>query len=431
MPRSALTGTRIRERRTFLGLKQAELAREVEISPSYLNLIEHNRRRIAGKLLSEIARVLEVDISVLTQGAQVELLESLTQAVADAPKVEVEADRIDEFVGRFPGWAELVQVQHRRIRELHDRIEGLSDRLSHDPRLSSAMHDVLSKVTAIRSAASILYETDDIDEAWRRRFHRNLNTDSLALTESAQDLVTYLDSAESENVTAAGPWEEVEQYLESREFHLPECEPGGDGQLVDLPDEISPMAQDLLATYTARYMREALLVPLDDVETLLATKADPVAWAAEHGVPVATVFRRIASVPPQTAGEGPGMVLCDATGAILLRKPCDGFLSPRSGHGCPLWPVYEALGAPGRPISRVLAHSAAVGTRVRTYAVAEPRWPMGAGAPALVETWMIVLPMTGTPVTDPGLPVGSACRVCSLPLCAARQVPSLLAGRDI
>ena len=44
MPRSTLTGTRIREKRTVQNIRQADLAREVGISPSYLNLIEHNRR---------------------------------------------------------------------------------------------------------------------------------------------------------------------------------------------------------------------------------------------------------------------------------------------------------------------------------------------------------------------------------------------------
>ena len=46
MPRTALTGTRVRERRLLLGLKQADLARTAGISPAYLNLIEHNRRRV-------------------------------------------------------------------------------------------------------------------------------------------------------------------------------------------------------------------------------------------------------------------------------------------------------------------------------------------------------------------------------------------------
>ena len=49
--RAQLTGNRIRERRLVMGMKQADLAAAAGISPSYLNLIEHNRRRIGGKLL--------------------------------------------------------------------------------------------------------------------------------------------------------------------------------------------------------------------------------------------------------------------------------------------------------------------------------------------------------------------------------------------
>ena len=51
MSREGLTGSRIRERRVMAGQKQADLAKAIGISASYLNLIEHNRRRIGGKLL--------------------------------------------------------------------------------------------------------------------------------------------------------------------------------------------------------------------------------------------------------------------------------------------------------------------------------------------------------------------------------------------
>mgnify|MGYP001802980991 FL=1 len=77
MAREALAGTRIRERRIMTGLKQADLARNLGISASYLNLIEHNRRRIGGKLLLDIASALGVDPSVLTEGAEAALIAAL------------------------------------------------------------------------------------------------------------------------------------------------------------------------------------------------------------------------------------------------------------------------------------------------------------------------------------------------------------------
>ena len=72
--REGLTGSRIRERRTIAGLRQADLARQVGISASYLNLIEHNRRKIGGKLLLEIARALKVEPQVILEGAEAALI---------------------------------------------------------------------------------------------------------------------------------------------------------------------------------------------------------------------------------------------------------------------------------------------------------------------------------------------------------------------
>ena len=70
MPRSAFAGTRIRERRMTLGLRQSEVALRAGISGSYLNLIEHNRRRIGGKLLLDLAKVLETDSASLAEGGR-------------------------------------------------------------------------------------------------------------------------------------------------------------------------------------------------------------------------------------------------------------------------------------------------------------------------------------------------------------------------
>ena len=82
MPRESLTGSRIRERRSMAGLKQADLARQIGISASYLNLIEHNRRRIGGKLLVNIAQALGVEPSMLTEGAEATLIATLREVCA-------------------------------------------------------------------------------------------------------------------------------------------------------------------------------------------------------------------------------------------------------------------------------------------------------------------------------------------------------------
>ena len=78
--RASMVGSRIRERRLLKGMKQTELARIAGISASYLNLIEHNRRRIGGKTLNHLADILDVSPALLSQGAEATLLNALRDA---------------------------------------------------------------------------------------------------------------------------------------------------------------------------------------------------------------------------------------------------------------------------------------------------------------------------------------------------------------
>lgn len=220
MVREALTGSRIRERRVMAGQKQADLARQIGISASYLNLIEHNRRRIGGKLLLNIAAALGVEPQALTEGAEAALIATLREAAMDAGLTGPDASRADEFAGRFPGWADVLAGTRRRIAALEQTVEALTDRLAHDPHLAASMHELLTTAAAIRSTASILAETKTLQPEWRDRFHANINEDSRRLSDSAQALVAYLDSNPEAPETASSPQEEVEAFLTAHGFHF-------------------------------------------------------------------------------------------------------------------------------------------------------------------------------------------------------------------
>lgn len=434
MPRSALTGTRIRERRTMLGIKQADLARTVEISPSYLNLIEHNRRRIAGKLLGRIARTLHVDVATLTQGAETEQVDQLGAAAAAHPEMDVEMDRIDEFVGRFPGWAGLMSAQQRRLVQLEHHVASLVDRLAHDPFLSASLHDLLSKISAIQSTSSILAETEDLDEAWRKRFHRNLFADSKKLAEGASALVDYLDAEGDAELGVVSPQEELEAFLNGAGFHMPGLE-------TDVPDLTETMVQresslrsvagrDLVRNYLMRYRQEALAMPLEQF-ALAAQDVmyDPARLAQRFGCEMPAVFRRLASLPQTSASRRIGLVVCDGAGALTLRKTTDILPMPRFGSACALWPLYRALTRPMAPVRAILEHASRPGVRFLCYAIAHANYPHGFGGPAVYEASMVLIPPA---LVDPpesmgaSEVVGTTCRVCPMQNCAARREPSIL-----
>ncbi len=415
MPRGTLTGSRIRDRRVAAGLKQADIARAAGISASYLNLIEHNRRRIGGKVLADIAKALGVEVTALSEGAEAVLLGTLREASASGPGAE--ADKAEEFAGRFPGWAALVAERHERVEELQRQVAALSDRLAHDPHLSASLHELLTAVTAIRSTTSILAGTDDLDPNWARRFLTNLDAEGRRLAEGAEALVRYLDGPGAAAVGPGTPQEEVEAFFAARDWHLEEVEAGASAQAVVARAEELRTAAGRALGFAAveRYAEDARRLPLAAVQPLAGEA--PGALVERFGVGADVVLRRLAMLP----GREAGLVVADGAGAITFRRPLAGFALPKQGAGCGLWPLYQALTRPAQPLSAVLEMPGGAPRRVRAEAVALPK-PGAFGGPTVFETTMLLTPTTAAP----GLPVGPTCRICPREGCAARREPSIL-----
>lgn len=421
MPRGALTGSRIRDRRLSAGIRQADLARTVGISASYLNLIEHNRRRIGGKLVADIARALDCEVSTLTEGAEAVLLAALGEAAA-AGGQGAEEDRAEEFAGRFPGWARLLAERHGRVERLEREVEVLSDRLAHDPQLSASLHEVLTAVTAIRSATSILAGTENLDPAWAARFLGILDAEGRRLAGGAEALARYLERQGATEPAAAMPREEVEALFAARGWHLPELEEAGGAGAVEAliagAAEVSSAGGRVLARAALeRYAADARAMPLAEV----TARADEGAGelAARFGVPAEAALRRLALLP----GREAGLVIADAAGAITFRRPVAGFPLPRHGAGCPLWPLYQALSRPAVPVAAVVESSGAGTRRFRAEAIAAPRAQADFSAPPVFEATMLLTPAGPEGAAEP---VGPSCRVCPREACRARREPSIL-----
>lgn len=428
MTRDTLTGSRIRERRSMAGLRQADLARQVGISASYLNLIEHNRRRIGGKLLVNIASVLNVEPSLLSEGAEAALISTLREAAADSVAVHPELDRVDEFAGRFPGWAELIADGHRRIGTLERTAATLTDRLTHDPHLATSMHEMLTMVTAIRSTAGILADTKEIEPEWRNRFHRNLNEDSARLAESSQRLVAYLDGAGDAGASLTSPMEEVEMLLAAHDYRFPHLEETGENVDRFVAEQASLTTQEArsAATMTLKQLRsDARKMPRKDVADVLSQFGlDPSAMAGHFRVPIAATLRRIAVLSDDLLPDPVGLVMCDSSGTLMLRKPVEGFAVPRFSAACPKWPLFQALTRPMRPIRRVVSVTGREAKQFTCYAIAEVAGALEFNEDPLYRAYMLVVPVeTKLPEARE---VGSTCRVCPSIDCDGRREPSIL-----
>ncbi|NBE08773.1 helix-turn-helix transcriptional regulator [Paragemmobacter ruber] len=450
MPISALTGTRLRERRLALGLRQADVAQAAGVSASYLNLIEHNRRRVTVEVLEALSGVLGLPAAALQDGAGGALLEDLRAAAARAgagggagagagAAGGAELDRVEEFAGRFPGWAAVVVALERRAAGLERAVEALNDRMTHDPHLSASLHEVLSAVSSVRSTAEILAEPGEIAPAWRERFLRNLFADSERLAAGSEALVAYLDGAGQEGLQGiVSPQEEFEAWLAGRGWHLPELEPDvgardgvAAGEAADAePDGVralSAAARVLAAAWLERAAGEARALPLAVLQTAgagVAEPPDPVLLARQAGISVVAVLRRLALMP----GSAAGLVLCDGSGTLTFRKPAEGFAVPRFGAACPLWPLFAALARPGSPVLWDVVTAGRGARRFRALAWCDLRHPDGVGGVELREAGMLIWPLGGGAGALGGraLEVGTSCRICARGGCPARREPSIV-----
>lgn len=436
MVRSVLTGTRIRARRNLRGLRQAELAREVGVSASYLNLIEHNRRKASADLLAALAQVLGVSVDALVEDGDSRLIESARAAAQRSGLDPAELERIDEFTGRFPGWAKVLAETEGRVARLERVVEQLNDRMTHDPYMGEALHEIISAVTSVQSTATILNDAQEIEPDWQARFHQNILQDSARLAEGAVALVNYLDAGKSDETGLAAPQEEVEAWLASCDFHLPEVETGAcdPSELVARQIELSSDASRQLAVQWVRqFQADCRALPQAAFAEALAQYGQYPDQLADHfGVPFDQVMRRLAILSPEVrAAQGlaaPGLVICDNSGTILFRRGVDGFALPRFGGACPLWPLYQALLRPHVRMQAGLATAGRLGRRFTAYAFASVRAEMGIGMPVNLQATMMILPQEGgeAGAGQPVITVGASCRTCPQMDCLARREPSIL-----
>ena len=435
----SLAGTRIRQQRRRVGLSQTALARQAGISTSYLNLIEHNKRGIAGKVLLSIARELGVPATSLTEGADSDLTGALLEAAGQTPSQTPETPALAEFVGRFPGWSRLLASIYRQTRDQEAAISALSDRLTHDPFLAESLHLMLSNITAIRSTAEILKSVEDISNDQRARFHVAIHAESKRLSDAAQALIAYFDKADDSSATMATPEEELDAFLTNHNHRFP---------LLDLADatgadiekllNATPMAMATPARSKAvsaleTYLSDARAMPLETfAASALAADYNPSALASEFKVSLHAIFRRLARLNREgTPAPSMGLLIVNAAGQALLRHPLPEFPLPRHGNACPLWPVYQSFTQPDRPQLGLIELPG--GQQFVTLSVAIPREVSEFGLAPDYRSAMLIIPKDQADTFSPWLSgnnalrqVGTSCRICPRQNCAARSEETVL-----
>lgn len=449
---TAIIGARIRERRRSLGLTQADLARRVGISASYLNLIERNRRGIAGKRLADIARALDLRLADLDGAAERRLQEALAEVAVD-PRLAglaIEEGAAGELIGRYPGWARATAALARSEQEQAALVRAFSDRLTHDPFLGETVHRMLTRIAAIRSTAEILDQMPDIGAEQAARFHAILSDESRRLSEVAEALAAYFDKAATPEREVT-PIDAVQIFFEdqSHRFGAIEAALAGAprpqsrkaaraaaemraGPVIDrLIDEAEPLesapargrARQALAAYASDAL-QAPLGPFSSAAERLEYDIERLADETGHGFGL--IFRRLTALEQDVARPRFGYAAANAAGAILDLRAIRGFHPVRQSALCPLWALSRAQSEPERLHRQFVV--VPTGQRfvfvARARAVGEPAF----GAPKDYVTDMAVLSELDAAKTVYGRDldrlapeeVGTTCRLCPRKRCVHR-----------
>ena len=402
-----LTGLKIRALRRQAGLTQGELARRAGISPSYLNLIELNKRAVGGALVDRIAAGLAVNRAELDGHAERRVVANLEEIAADtelAGAVERPGEAAD-LVGRNPGWANLILALHRAWRDQREAVVALADRLNRDPFLGDSVHRMLTHAASIRSASEILDAENDLSPAERHRFLTIVAADSQKLSGAAQSLLEFFDSNRI-RVRSATPAEHTDAFIVATDNYFPALEVlASDFLAKRLPDEspadaagrrlsaegrlppepsipitaearafalvtqvlrpavteavdelvqthpalASEESKDLAAAALASYAAAAALMPYESfLEAAERRRYDLDALCRLFGVSYEQAAHRLATLRrPGAEGVRFAFMRSDASGYITKRFPLPRLPLPRYGNACPLWVINSAFQTPG------------------------------------------------------------------------------------
>ena len=164
-------GLKIKNYRRKLGLQAKKLAQQINISPSYLNLIESGKRKIDGDLLLKISQELRIDFSDLSLNEEIDINNSKkaianfrsNQKISDlnlkiGPKIKafrrqlgIQANKLAEELGISASYLNLIESGKRRIdgdlvirvcKELKINLEDLTSKA--DLNLENNISELLS-----------------------------------------------------------------------------------------------------------------------------------------------------------------------------------------------------------------------------------------------------------------------------------------------
>ena len=354
-------GGRIKRLRRARKLSQADLAAALQISASYLNLIEHNRRKLTVPLLFAIAGHFGVEPGELVDSDETRLLGDLMEAFGDDIFADSDVTNLEirDLAQANPAAARAILKLYDRYRLLARTGPVATGAAAAEPfhlatdAISDFLQDNANHFPALETAAerirSDIDRTGDSVEAGLRTYLLNVLGVDVRLASLPHGIARQFDTGRNHLLVSDILPPESALFLIGH--HLGQLAAGTEIDAIiaaaALPEGDAPaLARNVLAAYFAA----ALVMPYEPfLRACRDYRYDIERIGRRFGASFEQVCHRMTTLQrPGAAGIPFHLVRTDIAGNISKRFSLSGIHIPRHSGACPRWNIYAAFLAPER-----------------------------------------------------------------------------------
>jgi len=433
----------------------------LDISPSYLNQIEHDVRPLTVAVLLRITEVFGVDATFFAAQDDTRLVAELREVAMDRDVgIDVDVSEIADIVNTHPTLARAVVNLHRRYRLATTQLAAATeDRFSDGSGFSSGSGSITMPHEEVRDyfyeSQNYLHELDTAAEdlTIRTGMHRADLARELSERLSAVhdvrivkrigrgDNVLHRFDAETKTLEISGHLSSG-QYVFKLAAELAYLE---FGELIDsmVADGkfTSAESRTLARLGLANYFAAATVLPYRQFHEVAENfRYDVERLSAYYSVSYETIAHRLSTLQrPSMRGVPLSFVRVDRAGNMSKRQSATGFHFSSSGGTCPLWNVYETFANPGKILVQIAQMpdgrhymwvARTVERRASRYGQPGKTFAIGLGC-ELRHAHRLVYSEGLDLSSEVGTPIGAGCRVCERDNCPQRAFPALGRALDL
>jgi predicted transcriptional regulator/transcriptional regulator with XRE-family HTH domain len=449
VPKRLYVGPSLRRLRRDLGLTQADMASDLEVSASYVALLERNHRPLSAEMLLRLAQTYKLDMASLAGDASSDIAARVQTVLKDPMFADIDLPPLEnaDLTTNFPGITEAFLRLYTAYQQEHLALADASAE-AHASDKGEAGDPVAESRRFLAARRNCFPALDEAAEALSAGV-----ADTGGLIRYLQDRHGLRTRRMPSHVMVGS----IRRYdLHRREILLDDTLDAAGQQFqlalqtayLDLKGAIDAAMTDgsfateggerLTRRALASYAAAALLMPYGAFSRAAETKRyDVEGLARQFGTSFEQVAHRLTTLQkPGQACVPFFFIRVDPAGNVSKRLDGAGFSFARHGGGCPLWSVHQVFRTPREIVTQWLElpdgqrfFSIARTVTAGGGAFGAPRVERAIALGCAAEHAERLVYTTQQPGPETATPIGVTCRLCHRTECTARSAPPI--GRQL